>query len=178
MTKSIRQELLAKNREGTYGVHEPVYAMANVYTSSEEGVTIQVNPDPLHLGLPYFKYYNSSRYFKATKIARILMDIPAYVYHSNNGRLEDWILNSNERKQLDSILSSRSTKYPGYTVWQAVIIDYSLEKFGIDFDIVKECTVRNQRNFIEEHLEKGDIDNPELVIPLDTKQIYYKNGIE
>ena len=178
MTKLIRQTVLAKNREGTYHVHEPVYAMANVYTSNEKGVTIQVNPDPLHIGLPYFKYYNSSRYFKATKIARISMDIPAYIYHTNSVGLKDWRLNSKERKELDSILSSRSTKYLGYTVWQAIIIDYNLEKFGIDFDTVKECTIKNQSNFIEEHLEKGDIDNPELVIPLDTEQISYKNEIK
>lgn len=178
MTKRIRQTLLAKNREGSCRVYEPAYAMANVYTSNEKGVTIQVNPDPLHLGLPYFKYYNSSRYFKATKMARISMDTPAYVYHTNSGGLQDWRLNSRERKELDSILSSCSNKYRGYTVWQAIIIDYNLEKFGIDFDTVKECTIKNQSKFIEEHLEKGDIDNPELVIPLDTEQISYGNEIK
>ena len=159
--------LLAKNRMGRYPVQEYVYAMANVFSDRNAEVGIQVNPDPLHVGLPYFKYYNSSSYSSATKIARISMTDPVYIIHRGNDGKQNWILNTGERKALYNSLHTNSSKYPGYTVWQAVILDYNNEKFeSLSLEEIKTCTVKNKQEWIEQYKNVSRF--IDTIVPIDS----------
>lgn len=168
-------KLLLANRKGLYPVREAVYAMANVYNNRTLNISIQVNPDPLHAGLPYFKVYDSFSYAKAQRVARISMEVPAYIYHTNVDGKSDWVLNAKERKLLDKILASKSTEHPGLTVWQDVIVSYNREKFNLDFATVILCTRESKSAFVKDY---SDIPNIDLIIPIDTPRIKYANGIK
>ena len=166
--------LLLANRQGLYAVRESVYAMANVYNNRTLDLSIQVNPDPLRVGLPYFKFYDSASYAKTSRVARISLEKPVYIYHSNADGKLDWILNAKERKLLDKILSSNSTEHAGFTVWQDVIASYNREKFGLDFSTVVLCTTESKAAFVKDY---SDIPNINLIIPIDTPRVKYANGI-
>ena len=165
MTTLINQTLLTKNREGTYPVQECVYAMANVFSDRNEEVSIQVNPDPLHVGLAYFKYYNASSYVSATKVARISMHAPLYVFHNNSDGKQNWILNSKERKVLHNALKKRIPRL-GLTVWENTILYYDREKFpAISIEEILECTVENKQEWIEKY---GDVSRfIDTIVPID-----------
>lgn len=166
--------LLAKNRKGDFLVQECLYAVANVFSDRNEEVGIQVNPDPLHIGLPYFKYYNSSSYSNATKVARISIEGPYYVIHRNQDGKENWVLNTRERKLLHQILNERSSKYSGYTVWQAIILDYNNEKFeNLSLDEIKNCTVKNKKTWIKQY--EGVNRFIDTIVPIDSPMPNYLN---
>ena len=161
--------LLAKNRAGKYEVHEPVYAMANVFISRELGMTIQVNPDLSHVGLPYFKVYNHYSQQKATKIARISMEYPRYILHRGRDGKEDWFLNNKEKKILMKVLQNPSkfmvVGYKRITVWQAIILFYNSEKLNVEPSLSMECTQENREDFIRTYSE--DYPFLDTVLPID-----------
>ena len=161
--------LLAKNREGKFTVQECLYTIATVFSDRNAEVGIQVNPDPLHIGLPYFKYYNSSSYSTATKVARISIEAPFYINVKEN-----WVLNSRERRRLCQILNERSSKYYGYTVWQAIILDYNNEKFeNLSLDEIKTCTVKNKEKWIKKYEKVSRV--IDTIIPIDSPMPNYLN---
>lgn len=64
---------ILKNRLGALPLDEPRFARATVYSSRELDVSIRINPDPLHYGLPFFKYYDFAAWFLAGRVARLAL---------------------------------------------------------------------------------------------------------
>ena len=87
---------------------EEIINEKTIFTSPE--LSIAVNPDQTKsisfVADPYFKVYNGGSFSSSTKIARISIKDPHYIYHKNNGNKKQWILNTNERKILNNILLS------------------------------------------------------------------------
>lgn len=63
---------ILKNRLGALPLDEPRFARATVYSNRELDVSIRINPDPLHYGLPFFKYYDSAAWFLAGRVSTAL----------------------------------------------------------------------------------------------------------
>lgn len=78
----------------------------------------------------YFKYYNSSFYNLADKVARIRLDKPEYVGGTHSeGNKQKWILTKSEVKQLVSLLQMPSELHEGLTRWQDILITYNHDNF-------------------------------------------------
>lgn len=114
-------------------VHEDaMHEMATVARSADMHILIQVNPDEHHIGVPYFKVYNSDSYDTATHMNRVSFTAPEYIYHTTYGK-ERWFLNSKDRKKLIAILSASSDRIDRrdtsreYTNWEWAIIQYNNE---------------------------------------------------
>ena len=101
--------------------------MATIYKSQHYGVLVSVNPDSNRNGNPYFKFYNSSNYLKATKIVRITFNSPNYIVHTNSDGKKLWKLNSEEKNLLMNILKLNSPSYSGKTIWDAAKYTWNLE---------------------------------------------------
>lgn len=161
--------LLAKNRLGMFAVSEPVYAMANVFSSRELGMTIQVNPDPVHIGLAYFKLYDHYSYLKATKIARISMEYPRYIFHKGQDGKDNWFLTNKEKRTLIKALENNSkfrvVGYGSITVWQAIILFYNSEKLGVEHALTMECTQQNKDAFVKKYA--NEYDHLDTILPID-----------
>lgn len=99
--------------------------MATIYKSTEYGIMVAVNPDSNRNGNPYFKFYNSSNYRKATKVIRVLFKEPDYVIHSDN--MDLWKITSKEVKLLIDILNKPSTRYKPHSNWVAAKFDWNYE---------------------------------------------------
>ena len=84
-----------------------------------------------------FKYCNTRGYVPETAVARISLIRPEYFYNYDDGH-PVLLLTSNGKKELNAKLSEQSRKYIGLTVFQAVIADYNIEKFGIYIEESKE----------------------------------------
>lgn len=104
---------------------EVLEEMATIYKSKEYGILVAVNPDSHRTGNPYFKFFNSHDFFKATKVIRILFNEPDYVVHKDGKEL--WNLNSKDKKLLIKILNQKSKHYPSYTNWQVSKFDWNSE---------------------------------------------------
>lgn len=61
------------------------------------------------VGGAYFKWVNNISFNKTDKIARIRFDKPEYVTHKNKDGKQNAILNSKQKKQLMTLLSSAIT---------------------------------------------------------------------
>lgn len=68
----------------------------------------------------YFKVYNNINPNKATKVARIKFRKPEYIIYDNN-KINNWFLNSIEKRALMRILINQSILYPDRTVWDELI---------------------------------------------------------
>lgn len=82
----------------------------------------------------YFKYLDGLTFGQAKRCARISLLKPEYLNHSNYGNKENWILNNKEKKELINLMNQPNKKYQGCTNWQATLITYNEDNFGIDFD--------------------------------------------
>lgn len=98
--------------------------MAKVYSDRKNNISIQVNRSERRNSC-YFKLYNNKNYAGASKVARIDMKSPAYVYHFNGDGKGDWILNSEEKSMLVDLLSRELPT--GNTLWQEIIIIFNRE---------------------------------------------------
>lgn len=105
-------------------VREMLLEFATVCTNTEEKMKIIVSYDENRVGEPYFKVFNSSSYTKATKIARISFLEPKYIVHNMNYGMENWILNSKEKQNLITMLT---TEVDGISNWKFAILQYNLE---------------------------------------------------
>lgn len=101
--------------------------MATIYKSQQYGVLVSVNPDSNRNGNPYFKFYNSSNYSKATKIVRIAFKSTDYIVHANSDGKKLWKLNNKEKSLLIAIMKSNSPSYSNRTVWDAAKYTWNLE---------------------------------------------------
>lgn len=145
--------LLALNQAGLYFPKETVYAMSTVYTDRRLNFSLQVNPDENHVGLPYFKFYNSAHYGSAEKLARISFEQPVYIKHNSNWgkKKEPWILNGKERRMLMDVLQRKVNIYAGVpTVWQSLIVAYNMEK-GFMPENTLMCTCDNIGDVLESY---------------------------
>ena len=97
---------------------------AKVYSDQKNNISIQVNRSERRNSC-YFKLYNNKNYAGASKVARIDMKSPAYVYHFNGDGKGDWILNSEEKSMLVDLLSRELPT--GNTLWQEIIIIFNRE---------------------------------------------------
>ena len=113
--------------------HENLNEMATVFKNKKQNVSIIVNPDSNRSGNPYFKFVNNSNFRNADKLIRIMFNKPDYVIHHDGKDL--WKLNSKEKKLLITIMNKESSKYKGYTNWQAAKFDWNYEYFEEDWDI-------------------------------------------
>lgn len=149
------REILALNHAGLYEPIE-IQAMSTVFSDRNLGISIQINADENRRGLPYFKYYNSFQYSKATKIARISFKSADYVIHKNSDGKQNWFLNSKEKRLLMTALQLKPVYFShGFTVWQKLIIQYNAEKFQLMEDDTLNCTRTNYRQFIRNYTALG-----------------------
>jgi len=112
---------------------EPMYEMSMAWNSKQNNRCVWVE-NPSGFENKYFKYLNGITYGQADKCARISMVEPKYVNHKDYGGKSNWVLNSNERKELVTLMNQPNKKYSGCTNWQATLITYNEDNFGIDFD--------------------------------------------
>lgn len=121
---------------------------ATVQRDNKFNMCLAVNPDNKRnlKGMEYFKVYNHIDPTKATKIARIKFRECEYVIHHNNGRKENWKLNSKERKQLVQILTSPSKNFPEKSVWDELIRNFNNES-GSEL-LPKNLKIPNYTNFL------------------------------
>lgn len=82
----------------------------------------------------YFKYLNGLTFGRADKCARISMLEAKYIQHKDYGGKQNWILNNKEKKELVNLMKQPNKKYADCTNWQATLITYNEDNFGIDFD--------------------------------------------
>lgn len=166
------KEILALNHTGLYEPLE-LTAMSTVFSDRKTGISIQINADENRVGLPYFKYYNSFQYSKATKVARISFKSADYIIHKNTDRKQNWYLNAKEKQQLVLILSSKPAYFShNYTVWQKLIIQYNAEKFQLMEDDTLNCTKNIYNKFIKEYTALG-YNNLVDVLPFDLQMPDY-----
>lgn len=166
------KEILALNHAGLYEPLE-LTAMSTVFSDRKAGISIQINADENRVGLPYFKYYNSFQYSKATKVARISFKSADYVIHKNADGKQNWYLNAKEKQQLVLILSSKPTYFShGYTVWQKLIIQYNAEKFQLMEDDTLNCAKNTYNKFIKDYTAIG-YNNLIDVLPFDLQMPDY-----
>lgn len=124
---------------------EFIEAMSQTYIDWQNNRSMHVNPNLNRVGNEYFKFCNDACWSKATKMCRISFRSPAYVIHTNSGKVSDWILNEEEKKYLLKSLLYKSTKYPGLTIWQVLIVDYNVERYSLPHDICKQLTMQKQQ---------------------------------
>lgn len=110
-----------------------MYEMSMAWNSKQENRCVWVE-NPNGFENKYFKYLNGITYGKADKCARISMQEPKYVQHRDYDGKSNWILNSKERKELVTLMNKPNKKYQGCTNWQATLITYNEDNFGLDFD--------------------------------------------
>lgn len=103
----------------------------------------------------YFKYLNGATYQKADKVARISLLKPEYLKHKDFDGKKLWILNSKEKKELVTLMNKPNKKYLNCTNWQATLITYNEDNFGIDFDDTINSTFS-----IDEYPDAFDINTP------------------
>lgn len=120
---------------------ETLDEMATCYSDSK--TSIRVNPTDSG-NLVYFKYCNTSGYSTDTAVARISLLSAEYINNHNDGH-PVLVLSNKAKKKLNSRLSEQSKKYTGYTVFQAIIIDYNIEKYGVYLEDTKKI-VRYEHN--------------------------------
>lgn len=166
------KEILTLNHAGLYEPLE-LTAMSTVFSDRKAGISIQINADENRVGLPYFKYYNSFQYSKATKVARISFKSADYVIHKNADGKQNWYLNAKEKQQLVLILSSRPAYFSySYTVWQKLIIQYNAEKFQLMEDDTLNCAKNTYNKFIKDYTAIG-YNNLIDVLPFDLQMPDY-----
>ena len=166
------KEILALNHAGLYEPLE-LTAMSTVFSDRKAGISIQINADENRVGLPYFKYYNSFQYSKATKVARISFKSADYIIHKNADGKQNWYLNAKEKQQLVLILLSKPAYFShGYTVWQKLIIQYNAEKFQLMEDDTLNCAKNTYNKFIKEYTALG-YNNLVDVLPFDLQMPNY-----
>lgn len=112
---------------------EPMYEMSMAWNSKQNNRCVWVE-NPSGFENKYFKYLNGITYGQADKCARISMVEPKYVNHKDYGGKSNWVLNNKERKELVTLMNQPNKKYSGCTNWQATLITYNEDNFGIDFD--------------------------------------------
>lgn len=104
--------------------HPMLCEMAKVYSDQKDNISIQINRSEGRNGC-YFKIFNDKNYKRASKVARIDMLSPNYLYHSNGDKKKDWVLNSNEKSMLSDLLSKELPN--GITLWQEIIVAFNKE---------------------------------------------------
>lgn len=72
----------------------------------------------------YFKFFNSSNYTKATKLARITLLNPTYVYHRNPKNVSNWDLNHGELELLNTLMN---LNIRGESVWFWLCYEFNRE---------------------------------------------------
>lgn len=135
--------------------NELLNEMATCYSDNKTIVFV----NPVDSGnFAYFKYGDSPRFNSETAIARISLLEPEYIYNHNDGH-PSLVLSSKAKKQLNDKLQSPSKKYLGYTVFQAIIIDYNIEKFGVYLEETKAIKEYSFGNPLPLSLEQPDYRN-------------------
>lgn len=82
----------------------------------------------------YFKYLDGFIFGQANRCTRISLLCPQYIRHKDYGGKANWVLTSKEKKELMMLMQTPNKKYPGCNNWQATLITYNEDNFGIDFD--------------------------------------------
>ena len=110
-----------------FSENEDLNLMATCYADDKTAIIVNSPPSE---NLSFFKYCNGRGYNSQTAVAGISMMNAAYTCTHNNGH--PFLVLSYEAKiKLNKKLMLPSMKYRGFTVFQAVIIDYNLERFSL-----------------------------------------------
>ena len=121
---------------------------ATVLSDRDVNVMLEVNPDPDHMELSYFKLYNSCRKCTATKVAKISFFRLEYVCPARSERFgpkEAWVLNDAQKRTLIRLLKGSSRFLVGFTVWEALIIVFNWE-LGARPDETKDNCLPHPKN--------------------------------
>ena len=146
---------------------ELLEAMAQSFIDFDANTSMYVNPDQRRKGNEYFKFCNNARWSKATKLCRISFREPKYIIHTNSHKVEDWLLTKKEQKYLIKVLWSDSKKYKGFSVWQALIIDYNAERYSLPNDISEKLTITKQQK-LGRHANLSEVEELMLqALPID-----------
>ena len=104
-----------------------ISCMSKVGTSEKPSFLVGVYEDGSHIGEPYLKIYNSSKYSSSTHVTRLSMRDGHRIIHKNvDGRLE-WDIDKKTLKALEAFLEKKSRQFVGYTNWQAMIYLWNYE---------------------------------------------------
>ena len=120
----------------------PLYEMSSGWFDKKENRCAWVE-NPGNPNNQYFKYGNDIGINKATKVARISLLEPKYLYHRDKAYI--WALTNKEINNLINILKSPSDKHKGLTKWQDLLITYNEDNFYI----LPEDTINNNINYKE-----------------------------
>lgn len=131
---------------------ETLNEMATSYTDGNSSIRVH----PVDSGnYVYFKYCNSSGYNKDTAVARISLLEPEYIFnHKDNHPV--LLLTTKGKKNLNKKLDLPSGNYLGYTVFQAILIDFNREKYGVDLLTSKKVKTYSHGNPLPLNLPKPD----------------------
>lgn len=104
--------------------------MSMAWVDTEAARCVWVENPNTHVN-DYFKYFNSFSYHKADGVARISLVKPEYIHHRNTDGKKVWKLTSSDKKQLVKLMNEPSKSRPGYTNWQATLIQYNFDNYYI-----------------------------------------------
>lgn len=107
---------------------EKLYEMATAWIDRKTNTCAWVE-NPTGRNNRYFKYLNSYSYAKANKVARISLDSPTYLEHTDTK--ERWVLSNQEKKILVQTLLSKSKHY-NCNQWQEILIKYNYDNLQIE----------------------------------------------
>ena len=114
---------------------EVIGEMATVCKDAENNVGIGVYPDSGRIGNPYFKFYNSTNYDKATKVVRITFNQVDYIVHKNNNGADLWKLNHKDKKLLMKLLKRPSKTRKDLDNWTLLKYHWNDESLPDEFDL-------------------------------------------
>ena len=116
------------------------------------GRKLKVNPDLGRRKLEYFKYLDAWFSYDVKKIARIDFRSPRYIFCRNPIGKRQWWLYSSEKEELMDFLISKNYEMSDLTNWQALILDFNLEKGGLTYDKTTENLLSNRNLKYPEYL--------------------------
>lgn len=109
-----------------------IYEMAVAVIDRQTNTNIWVE-NPATRNNKYFKFGNNSSWNKATKLARISLLKPVYLYHTNTNGVKDWELTTKEKRMLVDLLMS-SSKTESLTNWQKVLGTYNQDNYSLPIE--------------------------------------------
>lgn len=114
---------------------EYISCMAKVGSSQKPPFMFCVYEDGSHIGEPYLKIYDSSKYSSSKRVTRLSLIDGRRIIHRNLDGREEWNIDNGTLKALNDYLKKNSKQYPNYTNWQVLIYMWNYEtSFIAEFD--------------------------------------------
>lgn len=134
------------------------------FKSADLDVGICICLDNTKQSIPYFMFYNSVDFYKATKEIRILFTDSANICNQSKYTRSLWKLNDIEKQSLVEILKQPSSKYSNMTVWETCKYIWDWECFVVTFyrdkyingEYDKDRAFMENSNYVPYSLEMPD----------------------